>query len=148
MEENADSPTETVIVLTEDEQSMVQAMQNFHSAAHGVREIFIRNLGADTDQWNTRAGVFLRLKPPMLDYYLENKWKVNGKSGRDAASAILRCEEQALDVVEAMKKEMKIPVTQADRASILGNLKDLLNRNFNNFLHNEIVNPLKEMIKV
>ena len=133
--------------LTEDEHEMMDAMQNFNTASTVLQRVCVKVLGADPDTWNTRAGVFSRLKAPMMDWWLEKKWKSSGKSGKGIAASLVRFDEGS-DLVEAMKKEMKIPVMQSDRDSELGKMKELINRNYNNFLHHEILNPLKAILKV
>ena len=144
-EENATSDL-VRSALSAEEEELLEALKNYSTSSEVLKQACLKNLGDDPDKWNTQKSVFTRLKPAIMDWWLQNKWKADTPNGKKKASEIMNVPE--MEIVAAVMLEMRYPVTKMDRDKPLGKFKETLSRTYNAFLHNTILNPLKASIKV
>jgi hypothetical protein len=68
--------------LSAEEEEMLETLKNYSSSSEVLKQACLKNLGEDPDKWNTQSRVFTRLKPAIMDWWLQNKWKADTPNGK------------------------------------------------------------------
>jgi hypothetical protein len=94
------------IVLTAEENSILQASKDYAVSAGNLVRAFTTHLGNDRSQWGKHPN-FLNTKPALREWWLEVQWKGPQKQN---ALKVLKCTQEQL--LPTMKGHMRIPCTK------------------------------------